>query len=308
MKSVARRILIVGRSGQLALSLAALNRPGLTFVGRPEIDLGQAASLGAAVARATPDIVINTGAYTFVDKAESEPAAAFAINRDGPAELARVCSASGIPLMHISTDCVFDGLKTEPYEPHDLPAPLSVYGESKWQGEQAVAEHAPRHVIVRVSWLFSEFGGNFVRTMLELARKRHEVTVVSDQWGYPTYCPDLAAGLFRIADAACAPGFDGWGTYHLAGDEDTDRAEMARRIYAESAALGGPVASVRAVPTSDYPTAAKRPLNARLESRKAIDTFGLTMPSWGIGLGESVRKLVAESGEHAGTRSNQKQG
>lgn len=294
MTSRRAQILVIGKSGQLALSLAALARPGVTIAGRPETDLADAASLRAAIARAAPDCVINAGAYTSVDGAESDAGSAFAINRDGPAELARLCAARGIPLIHISTDCVFDGLKTSAYEPDDMPAPLGVYGESKWQGEQRVAELAPRHLIVRVSWLFSEHAGNFVRTMLKLALTRKEVSVVSDQWGFPTYCPDLARGLLSMADAASAPDFRAFGTYHLAGRDAIDRASMARIVYEESARLGGPVATVNAVTTPEYPTPAKRPLNARLDSRKAIDTFGLTMPDWRDGLRTSVRRILKE--------------
>ena len=143
--------------------------------------------------------------------------------------------------------------------------------------------------------------------MLSLAQTRGEVTVVSDQWGYPTYCPDLADGLLRMAGAACEPGFGGWGTYHLAGDDEIDRAGMARRIFAESGALGG-AASVRGVPTSDYPTPAKRPSNARLGSQKAIETFGLRMPDWSPGLRECVRKLVAEHSVRSGPGPDRKPG
>ncbi len=289
-----RRILVIGKSGQLALSLAALGRPGLIFIGRPDADLADIASLRSVIDRAAPDAVINAGAYTSVDGAESDSAAAFAINRDGPAELARLCAARNVAMLHVSTDCVFDGRKTAPYEPHDPPAPLSAYGESKWQGEQAVALQAPRHLIVRVSWLFSEHAGNFVRAMLKLASSRKEVSVVSDQFGFPTYCPDLARGLLAMTDAACSPGFDAFGTYHLAGSEAIDRASMARLVFEESAAAGGPFARVKPVDTSDYPTPAKRPLNARLDSRKAIHTFGLVQPDWRIGLRASVRAIIRQ--------------
>jgi dTDP-4-dehydrorhamnose reductase len=288
------KILVIGRSGQLALSLAALAYPGLSFAGRPEADLKDAGSLRSALDRTAPHAVINAGAYTSVDGSESDPAAAFAVNRDGPAALAQLCAARDIPLLHLSTDCVFNGQKPSAYEPGDPPAPLGTYGESKWQGEQAVAEEGPKHLIVRVSWLFSEHGENFVRTMLKLAKSRSEVKVVSDQWGYPTYCPDIARALVAMAEVACAPSFQSFGTYHLAGNEAIDRAGMAELIFTESAAAGGPSARVIPVPTAEYPTPAKRPLNARLESRKAIDTFGLAMPDWREGLRRSVREIVRQ--------------
>jgi dTDP-4-dehydrorhamnose reductase len=297
--SGAARILVVGRTGQLAQALANAGRPRLSFAGRPEADLSVPSSLEAAIEQAAPDAVINAGAYTSVDGAEGDAANAFAINRDGPVELARLCAARGIPMIHVSTDCVFDGRKAGAYEPGDAPVPLSVYGQSKWEGEQAVAAACPRHLIVRVSWVFSEYAGNFVKTMLTLARTRDTVTVVSDQFGYPTYCPDIAHGLLKMADAACAMGFSAYGTYHLAGDEAINRARMAELVYAESARLGGPVASVKAVPTAEYPTPAARPLNARLASHQAIETFGLTMPHWKLGLTASVRAFVGEVAAHS---------
>ncbi len=293
MTEAANSILVIGKGGQLAQSLAALAVPGMQFAGRPDLDLADAASLRAAITRASPGIVINAAAYTFVDGAESDAATAFAVNRDGPAILAQTCAARGIPFIHVSTDCVFDGMKAAAYVPEDRPAPLGVYGQSKWEGEQAVAAHCPQHLIVRVSWVFSEYAGNFVRTMLQLARTREEVKVVCDQVGYPTYCPDLSRGLLQMTEAARRPGFSGWGTYHLAGRDEIDRAGMAQRIFDESARLGGPVARVMAVPTSDYPTPARRPLNARLDSAKAIDMFGLAMPDWRPGLAASVRVLLA---------------
>lgn len=286
-------ILVTGKQGQLARSLASANRKDLVCVGRPDLDFTIPGSLAAVLDAAKPDAVINAAAYTFVDKAESDAAAAFAINRDGPAELARLCAARGIVLIHVSTDCVFDGEKAGPYEPDDSPAPLGVYGQSKWEGELAVADACPQHLIVRVSWVFSEYAGSFVRTILTLAHTREEVTVVDDQVGYPTYCPDLAAGLLKMADAALKPGFAGWGTYHLAGLDEMDRASMAEAVYAASRHAGGPSAQVIAVATAEYPTPAKRPLNARLASTKALRTFGLRLPDWNAGLQKSVQVLVA---------------
>ena len=288
-------ILVIGKQGQLARSLAAERRKNLKCMGRPEADLADAASLERVLADVSPDIVINAGAYTSVDGAESDAERAFALNRDGPAMLARLCAARGIPLIHISTDCVFNGEKDGPYEPDDETNPLGVYGLSKWQGEEAVRQHCPKHLIVRVSWVFSEHAHNFVRSMLNLARTRDEVTVVDDQLGYPTYCPDLATGLLEMAKAALEPGFAAWGTYHLAGNDQMDRASMADAIYAASRAVGGPSAQVMGVPTADYPTPAKRPLNARLASTRALRTFGLRLPDWKPGLERSVRVLLSES-------------
>ena len=287
-------ILVIGRQGQLAQSLASAGRKDVVCMGRPEVDFTELSSLGRALDATKPTVVINAAAYTFVDKAESDAATSFAVNRDGPAALAMLCAARGIVLIHVSTDCVFDGAKDGPYEPDDAAAPLGVYGQSKLEGEQEVAEACPQHLIVRVSWVFSEYAASFVRTMLTLAMTRDEVTVVDDQVGYPTYCPDLAAGLLKMADAAVKPGFDGWGTYHLAGTDETDRASMADAIFAASRAIGGPSAQVIGVPTAEYPTPAARPLNARLASTKAFRKFGLRLPDWKVGLAKSVKVLVPE--------------
>ncbi|OZB13044.1 MAG: dTDP-4-dehydrorhamnose reductase [Hyphomonas sp. 34-62-18] len=294
MNSSAAPILVIGRQGQLALSLASLRRPDVVCMGRPECDLADPAKLADLVARVSPRLVLNAGGFTKVDQAESQAEEAYALNRDGPAALARICASAGIPLIHVSTDCVFDGRKPAPYTPEEIPSPLSVYGRSKLEGEEAVAIHCRQHLVVRVSWVFSEHADNFVRTMLKLARQRETISVVSDQTGYPTYCPDLAAGLLAMAEQVLAPGFDAWGTYHLAGREEIDRASMAEAIFSESRALGGPSAQIVPILTRDYPTPAERPLNARLDSAKAFDTFGLRLQDWRIGLQKSVRVLVAE--------------
>jgi dTDP-4-dehydrorhamnose reductase len=287
-------VLVLGKQGQLAQCLAAAKRKDVICMGRPDVDLTDTASMARALDTARPSVVINAAAYTFVDKAESEPDLCFAVNRDGPAELAKLCAARGIVLMHVSTDCVFDGKKDGPYEPSDAAHPLGVYGRSKLEGERAVAAACPRHLIVRVQWVFSEYASNFVRTMLTLAQTRSEVTVVDDQIGYPTYCPDLAAGLLKMADTAVEPGFSDWGTYHLAGLEEMDRASMADAIFAASRYVGGPSAQVIGVPTADYPTPAKRPLNSRLASSMAFRKFGLRLPDWKAGLAKSVGVLVPE--------------
>lgn len=294
MTSCEPRILVIGRTGQLAQALGAQDYSNLSIIGRPAADLAAPETLLRAIDQAQPDVIINAGAYTSVDGAESDVVAAFSVNRDGPAELARLCAAMGLPLVHVSTDCVFDGMKPSPYVPDDAAAPLSVYGQSKWEGEKRVAEQCSRHLIVRVSWVFSEFGGNFVRTMLQLSRTRGEIVVVQDQVGFPTYCPDIAKALIEMAIAATGPAFQAFGTYHLAGSEAVDRAEMARLVFAESASSGGPTAHVKPVLTRDYPAPAQRPLNARLDSTKTINTFGLTMPAWSGGLRSAVRSIVGE--------------
>lgn len=296
MARVAGPILVIGRQGQLARSLAAAGRADVVCVGRPEADLADAVKLAGVLTRHEPRLVLNAGGFTKVDPAETQEAEAFALNRDGPASLARLCQILGIPLIHISTDCVFDGVKAAPYTPDDAPRPLSAYGRSKLAGEEAVAALCPEHLVVRVSWVFSEYADNFVRTMLRLASQRPEVTVVDDQIGFPTYCPDLAAGLLVMAGRITQPGFAEWGTYHLAGRGETNRAAMAEAVFEASRAAGGPSARVRPVATAGYPTPAERPLNARLDSAKAEAVFGVALPDWRIGLQKSVRTLVAELG------------
>lgn len=296
MTMAAGPVLVIGRQGQLAQALAAAGRADIVCIGRPEADLADAGKLAAVLAQYGPRLVLNAGGFTRVDPAEAEEGEAFTLNRDGPAALARLCRDRNIPLIHISTDCVFDGTKAAPYTPEDPPRPLSAYGRSKRAGEAAVAALCPRHLIVRVSWVFSEYGDNFVRTMLRLAQAREEISVVNDQVGYPTYCPDLAAGLLAMADRAARPGFEGWGTYHLAGRQEMNRAAMAGAIFEISRAAGGPAAQVRPVATADYPTPAARPLNARLDSAKAEAVFGLALPDWQAGLQKSVRTLVAGMG------------
>lgn len=285
---------MIGRQGQLAQSLGAMGRSDVICIGRPDGDLADAAKLAALMEKIRPRIVINAGGFTKVDPAEAQAEEAFALNRDGPATLARLCETAGIPLIHISTDCVFDGRKNAPYTPADDTRPLNVYGHSKLEGEKAVAALCARHLVVRVSWVFSQYADNFVRTMLKLAAQRDEITVVDDQIGYPTYCPDIAVALLDMAEQALASGFDGWGTYHLAGQEEIDRAHMAEAIFAESRSAGGPSAWVKGVPTASYPTPAERPLNARLDASKTADVFGLRLPDWKIGLKRSVPLLLAE--------------
>ncbi len=290
------KVLVVGKSGQLAQSLVEVGGEAVLCPGRPTIDLLNAASHESALDNIAPDIVINTGAFTAVDGAESEPDAAFALNVEGPRNLAVACARRGVPLIHISTDCVFDGTKPSAYTPEDAPHPLGVYGQTKLDGERAVREAAERSVVVRVSWLFSRFGGNFVRAMLTLAQTRDALTVVSDQVGCPTHTPDLARALLSMAEQAAAPEFDAWGIYHLAGAGETDRASMARDIFAESARLGGPVADVTPILTADYPTPAQRPLNARLDMTSTRQTFGIDLPPWTEGLRVTVEAMIEEKG------------
>lgn len=247
------RILVIGKSGQVAQALAHAGAGDVHCAGREEADLRDPAAMATVLDAHMPRIVINTGAYTAVDKAESEPDECRALNRDAPAALARLCDARGIPLVHLSTDFVLDGEKDTPYLPTDRPVPVGVYGKSKLDGELGVRSAAPRSLVVRVSWIFSHFGRNFVTTMLRLAMTRDEVSVVEDQFGCPTHAPALAQALLKIADIAAQPGFDGWGTYHLAGAGETDRASLARLIFDASARHGGQWPGSRACRPAPFP-------------------------------------------------------
>lgn len=289
------RILVVGSSGQVAQALAETGQDRVVCLGRPAIDLTDAGSIERALDTHQPIAVINAGAYTSVDGAESEQQSAYALNVEGPRSLARACAERSLPLIHLSTDCVFDGTKPTPYTPADRTSPLGVYGYSKLEGEVAVRAAAPESLIVRVSWIFSRYGRSFVRSMLDLARRHGSIKVVQDQQGCPTYAPALAAGLISMAEQAAAREFHAWGTYHLAGEGETNRADMARMIFAESARLGGPVATVVPIDTADFPTPAKRPLNARLDSKDARLVFGVELPDWKLGLSETVRALIEET-------------
>lgn len=287
-------VLVIGRSGQVAQALAASGGGGVVCSGRPEVDLRAPDLLQRKLDSVRPVAVINAGGFTSVDGAENEPEAARALNVEGPGNLASACAERQIPLIHLSTDCVFDGEKPVPYTPLDQARPLGIYGQTKLQGEWAVRARAPRSLIVRVSWIFSEFGNNFVRTMLMLAQTRSSVTVVCDQVGCPSYAPALASGLLEMARQAAQPGFSDWGIYHVAGRGETDRANMARQIFEFSRRSGGPTADVMAVRTADYPTPARRPLNARLDMSETTRVFGIDMPNWERKLEDTVCQLVEE--------------
>ncbi len=292
------RLLIAGWQGQLARALVEL-APGVRdiealAVGRPALDLCEPASITRAMTDFKPDVIINTAAYTAVDKAESEPEAAFTLNRDGARLLAEAAARRGAAIIHVSTDYVFDGAKPAPYVEDDPTGPLNVYGRSKLEGEAAVRVANPRHVILRTSWVHSATGANFVKTMLRLAAERPALSVVDDQVGSPTYAPHLAEATLAIArriarDGASAP----WGTYHAAGQGTCSWCGLAREVFRVSAATGGPAVPVTAIPTSAYPTPARRPMNSRLDCSKLSAAYGIALPAWQAGVADGVKRLLA---------------
>lgn len=293
------KILVAGRAGQVAQALASLPVPlcvEIVTLGRPQLDICDEFKVEAAIGSMLPDIVINAAAYTAVDQAESDAAAAFALNRDGAANLAKASASRGIPILHLSTDYVFDGMKTTPYVEDDPVAPLGVYGASKRAGEEAVAAANAAHVILRTAWVYSPVGKNFVKTMLRVADGRDELGVVDDQIGNPTSAHDIAAGLFGIAQRIADT--EDWqpGIYHMAGAGEASWADFAQFIFQTSGALGGPVAHVKRIASAQYPTPVKRPGNSRLDCRKLTETFGVTLPAWQGSTRACVEELIKTKG------------
>ncbi len=300
-------ILVVGAQGQVARSLCeeAAGRPlSLTALGRPDLDLTEPESLNRAMDTTRPDVVINAAAYTNVDAAEDDEAAAYALNCDGPGVLASLCAARDIPLIHISTDYVFDGSKNTPYTENDTPAPLGVYGRSKHEGECAVMAATPKHVIARTAWVYSPFGHNFLKTMLKVARSRDTLNVVDDQIGCPTYAPHIACGLLDIAQqiAGWEADAQGWGIYNMVADGEASWYDFACEIFSCSARHGGPVATVHPIPSAQYPTPTRRPANSRLSRHKLAETFKVSLPDWKAGTAHCIERLLgADSQNFRGT-------
>lgn len=288
------RILVTGRDGQVARSLA--ERGGaheLLFAGRPELDLADPASIERVVASVAPDLIVSAAAYTAVDRAEDEPELAMAVNGEGPGVLARAAARIGAPVIHLSTDYVFDGSLCRPWREDDPVAPLGVYGATKLAGEQALAASGATHAILRTAWVYSPFGSNFVRTMLRLAETRDELGVVEDQIGCPTSAFDIADAVLAMVDAwRTEPRRGADAIYHFAGAGETSWADFASAIFAESAKRGGPVAEIRGIPTSAWPTKARRPVNSRLDSRHFVTTFGHPARSWREALSVVMDRLL----------------
>lgn len=283
------RIIVTGARGQVGWELThravALGHDVLAW-DLAELDITDVVAVDRALDASGADVAINAAAYTAVDKAEQEPEFAFAVNRDGPAHLAAACAQSNIPLLHISTDYVFDGRKAGPYTEDDPVTPLGVYGQSKQEGDEAVRRLLSRHLILRVSWVFGVHGHNFVKTILRLAREREELRVVADQHGCPTYAGDIADVLLELAgrlDELDARG--AWGTYHYCGEPATTWHGFASAIV-EQARTREPleVRVVTPISTIDYPTPAARPANSVLDSARLTKHFGIWPRSWREGL------------------------
>jgi dTDP-4-dehydrorhamnose reductase len=287
-----RRVLVVGRSGQVARALAGCAWPADVSVscqGRETIDLARPAAVAGEIAARRPDLVINAAAYTAVDKAESDKEAAFAINRDGAAGLAEGCARLRIPLIHLSTDYVFDGRKSGAYVEDDPVNPLSVYGASKEAGERAVREQLARHIILRSSWIYAAEGTNFVRSMLARGRQGAPLRIVDDQRGSPTAASEVARAIVAIATTLLA-GEGSFGTFHFCGAGSTTWFGFAAAIFE---LWGVPRPALSAISTAEYPTPARRPANSVLDAGKLRRLYGIEARPWRESLAACLAEIAA---------------
>lgn len=284
------KILIIGRHGQVSRELQCrLGAVGELFVlGREALDLVQPDQIRRQVRSILPDLIINAAAHTAVDLAESEPDLAFAINATAPGILAEEALALDIPLIHYSTDYVFDGTKVGAYCEDDTPHPLGIYGKSKWAGERAITEVSGKHLILRTSWVYSYHGRNFLLTMQRLLREKAELCVVADQIGAPTWAGTIADSTLALIKRWQTGGPVKWGTYHLAAQGQTSWFGFARAIGEALRQQGQPCAKLVPIPSSEYPTTAVRPLNSCLDCSRLQREWGITLPEWQAALRECL--------------------
>jgi dTDP-4-dehydrorhamnose reductase len=284
------KVLVTGANGQVGYCLQQqLQSIGIEHraLTREELDISDIQAVNTVVASYRPDIIINAAAHTAVDKAESDQENAFRINRDGAANLARASANINSAIFHISTDYVFAGNSEHAYKEDDATEPQGIYGQSKLDGEIAVAQLNPKHIILRTAWVFGEHGNNFVKTMIRLGRTRDSLGIVADQHGGPTYAGDIAAALIHILQRYSFTQDISWGIYHYAGTPHTTWYEFAREIFKQVETTGlydKAIPNLKAITTADYPTPAKRPANSRLDCIKIHDAFGITPSDWRIAL------------------------
>lgn len=292
-----KRYLVTGREGQVVRSLieccAGRDDIDLVAVGRPELDLSQPETLAAVMDSLKPDLIISAAAYTAVDQAETEEAHALGVNADGPGELARLAATRNVPMVHLSTDYVFDGLNDRPYVETDPVAPIGVYGRTKLEGERRIQAASENVAILRTAWVYSPFGKNFAKTMLRVADRQDSLNVVDDQIGNPTSALDIADGILAVAanllvsrDVALR------GVFHMTASGEASWADFAREIFAVSAVEGGPSAEIDPIPTSAYPTPARRPANSRLRCSKLEVQHGICLPDWRRSTQKIIKRLV----------------
>lgn len=276
------RVLVCGHNGQVAQALktqlAGLGE--IHLLGRDQLDLAQPEALREPLRQLAPGLIINAAAYTAVDQAETEPDTAFAINAQAPGVLAEEALRLGAPLIHYSTDYVFDGEKATPYNEQDVPNPLGVYGRSKLAGEQAIAAVGGAHLILRTSWVYSLHGRNFLLTMQRLLQEIPQLRVVDDQIGAPTWATTIALSTRVLIERWQAGRAGAWGTYHLAAQGQTSWFGFAQAIGEQLKARGLPCAELLPIPSSEYPTPARRPANSRLDCSRLAREWDVTLPHW----------------------------
>jgi len=276
------KILLLGRHGQVAreLQLTLAGAGELIVLGHDQLDLAAPAQIRRQVRALKPQLIINAAAHTAVDQAESEPELAFALNATAPGVLAEEAAALGVPLLHYSTDYVFDGSQSAPYDEDDAPNPLSVYGRSKLAGEQAIRAVGGAHLILRTSWVYSLHGRNFLLTMQRLLQERDELRVVDDQIGAPTWAGSIATATAQLVERWRAGRAGPWGTYHLCAAGETSWFGFAGAIAERLREQGKPCARLLPIPSSAYPTPARRPLNSRLSCARLHADWGVQLPDW----------------------------
>lgn len=291
------RIMVIGRQGQVARAIierAERLNVEIIPMGRPELDLAKTETVFPALARVRADAIINAAAYTAVDQAENEEELAYRINAIGVGEVASVANSLGIPLVHLSTDYIFDGEKSEPYLEIDRPNPQNIYGKSKLAGEQEILIGTSNHAILRTAWVYSPFGRNFVRTILHAAKTSDQLRIVSDQRGSPTSAFDIADGAITVTRNLVARPEDPTlrGIFHMTSAGDTTWASFGIAIFAASLSVGGPSVPVQYISSANYPRPAKRPMNSRLNCSKIAATHGVRLPDWRRSLKFCIETIV----------------
>jgi dTDP-4-dehydrorhamnose reductase len=299
------RIAVTGQQGQVARALADAGPAQdveVIRLGRPQLDLTAPETVARALQEAAASIVVNAAAYTGVDQAERESEIAFAVNGAGAAAVAEAARTLGVPVIHLSTDYVYDGKKSDAYIEDDCVAPAGVYGASKLAGERTVAAATGDHVILRTSWVYAPYGKNFVRTMLALAQSRDEVRVVADQCGCPTYAPDIAAAIIGIARNLLKSPVDPRlrGIFHMTGSGQTSWAGFAEAIFRFLAEKGLRTPVLTPITSADYPTPARRPANSRLDCSKIATVHGIKLPLWRDSLEVCLEQLITECSQPMG--------
>ena len=279
------KVLITGAQGQVGKEIAYLANKyqyDVIAASRIDLDITNSKNLNNYIKNHKPDIVINAAAYTAVDKAEEEQALAYAINHNGAENLAATCLEQSIPLIHISTDYVFDGSKEEAYNEEDKVSPLGTYGMSKWQGEESIRKQMTQYLILRVAWVFGAQGNNFVKTMLRLGKEKDKLNVVTDQFGGPSPAKNIAEAIIKLVAQYEKDKKLQWGTYHYCGNPKTTWYDFAKEIFEQANEIGllNKKIQVNPILTTQYPTPAKRPKNSMLDCVKFKNTFKIEMPDW----------------------------